>query len=626
MVETVGKVTDNETVDKEHVMETPSSASKEKDPPATGPQDKISPPDPAPDPKSEPSTSSSPPPQAEPVASKPGPAASSVKPVSTASVINTASQAGQTTWQKLSNRIKALERNVTLSSGFLEELSLKYIKQIDELNNAVKVANDAISGVVRREELVRERGEQLASQVHQLSNSLEQLVVRVGELQEEVLARHGLLLLLEVLVIGLVFLLCRPGGGRMVGSKVVGSTVDRRRSLDTIRGEKEKPSMKQEKRRSSIEVGCLPNGQLGSMLTEAAVMGLSKKQRKRKRRRDSRLGLRNVAEELESDDSKGGVSVYDTFHGAEQRRVVDKRKRSRSWSEQQNQVSVLETSLASTSQEMESPTRFAVDQVWEYEGCGGAQDYRQVNTGYVEDMTGQDSVFDQNYEDRVGSQMYLDTGPDLRSRLCQDRDLCEDISTSRLQDCQDQYRRYQDRRVMPRLCVDMVQQPRRKHSGYLSHRVVPDNLPVTRQADNGKSVWFPGRARKGSVIRVSSQSSQGHSQGMNGYQATPSAVPGVEMSNMYTMLDHSVHETSACDTEPEVEDSVRRQPGQGGPGQVVSNGRQANSGGKAGKQKAGRSKSSSPNRQANLLMRRQREAIRKFQPDQAEWLHKKRDN
>ena len=120
----------------------------------------------------------------------------------------------------------------------------------------MKDANDAISGVCKREELLREKGEQLASQVKHFNPNLEQLKVRVGEFQEEVLARHGLLLLLEVLVIGLVFLLCRPGGGgRVVGNKTMGSVVDRRRSLDTIRGESEKTSMKLEKRRSSKRLG-----------------------------------------------------------------------------------------------------------------------------------------------------------------------------------------------------------------------------------------------------------------------------------------------------------------------------------------------------------------------------------
>ena len=103
----------------------------------------------------------------------------------------------------------------------MEELSLKHIKQIEELNNTVKVANDAINGIVERED--------------------KQLGVH-----------------------------------------------------------------------------------LGSMMAEVPVVGLSKKQRKR--RRDSRLlGLRHLAEEMGSNDSK--ASVYDTFHGAEQR------KRSSSWSE-----------------------------------------------------------------------------------------------------------------------------------------------------------------------------------------------------------------------------------------------------------------------------------------------------
>ena len=39
----------------------------------------------------------------------------------------------------------------------------------------------------------------------------------------------------------------------------------------------------------------MPNSHLGSLVAEVIVVGLSKKQRKR--RRDSRLGLRNVGEE-----------------------------------------------------------------------------------------------------------------------------------------------------------------------------------------------------------------------------------------------------------------------------------------------------------------------------------------
>merc|ERR1712042_407500 len=121
---------------------------------------------------------------------------------------------------------------------------------------------------------------------------MNRLIERVDELQEEVLARHGLMILLEVLIIGMVFLLCRPGSSRELQQTL---TMDRRRSLDTMIGDKVK--CETEKRRNSIEVGSLANGHLGSMVEPA----LSKRQRKRKRRKESRQGLRNVLEESNSD-------------------------------------------------------------------------------------------------------------------------------------------------------------------------------------------------------------------------------------------------------------------------------------------------------------------------------------
>jgi len=242
---------------------------------------------------------------------------------------------GQTTWQKLSNRIKALERNVTLSTGFLEELSLKYIKQIEELNAAMKAAHESITTLTRREEAARERAEMQGQQTEQLRQSLAALHDRVDLLGGELLARHGLLLLLEVLVLGLVILMCgpatRPASPRSL------ETEHRRRSLDTIRDQRStRQSTKPEKRRSSIEVGCLPNGQLGSMIGKEGLSlttMLTRRQRKRKRRRDSKLGMREVVEELESDESY----KYDTFHGqaGHSGREVEfsGRRRSRSWEE-----------------------------------------------------------------------------------------------------------------------------------------------------------------------------------------------------------------------------------------------------------------------------------------------------
>jgi len=415
------------------------------------------------------------------------------------------SQASQTTWQKLANKIKALERNVTLSTGFLEELSVKYIKQIDEINNAVKIANDAIIGAVDREELAKEKFNVLERKVNHLDQQMNRLIERVDELQEEVLARHGLMILLEVLIIGMVFLLCRPGSSRELQQTL---TMDRRRSLDTMIGDKVK--CETEKRRNSIEVGSLANGHLGSMVEPA----LSKRQRKRKRRKESRQGLRNVLEESNSDDSKTSHIVYDTFHGSGRDKEQVNRKRNRSWSEQSRDEHLTE-----------QINRFTVDQ--------------------VEDDSNMLSPKQQ-------------------------------LSPSKL---------------MERSTVN----PSYVTSFPCSH----NNQANLNSKDNCKSILNTSRRRKGSTI----QFTNGHSMSMQ--------EPMVKVSNMYTMLDHSVHETSACETEPEIW-RVSNSKGVSGSRSVVN-----------GKPKSGRSKSSSPNRQANLLMRRQREAIRQFQPQQVEWLQKR---
>ena len=197
---------------------------------------------------------------------------------------------------------------MTLSTGFLEELSLKYIKQIEELNTAVKAANEAIHDINKREEFSREKTDKLMAEVQTLTESMHSMETRLVELQDEVLARHGLLILGEILVLGLVIMLCRSDPARKKEQSVSPNSVpeNRRRSLDTMRDHRQQKGLEMlEKRRRSFEVGCLGNGQLGSMVQQAdSGLGLTKKQKKRKRRKDSKnLGLRHVYEEMESDNS-----------------------------------------------------------------------------------------------------------------------------------------------------------------------------------------------------------------------------------------------------------------------------------------------------------------------------------
>ena len=189
-------------------------------------------------------------------------------------------QQQQTTWQKLSARIKALEWNVTMSTGFLEELSLKYIQQTEELNTAVKAANEAIAGVVKREEVMKETLEERERQVIKLVAEVEEMREMVERSREEVVTRHGLLLLLEGCVLGLLLVCCRGGRGR---EREFGS---RRVSLE-LPATQQQQQQQQGSRRQSYE----PPSTAGLVGGEEEQQ-LSKRQRKRKKRRESASLLR----------------------------------------------------------------------------------------------------------------------------------------------------------------------------------------------------------------------------------------------------------------------------------------------------------------------------------------------
>ena len=190
-------------------------------------------------------------------------------------------QQQQTTWQKLSARIKALEWNVTMSTGFLEELSQKYIQQTEELNTAVKAANEAIAGVVRREEVMKETMEEREIHIIKLVAEVKEMREMVERSREEVVTRHGLLLLLEGCVLGLLLVCCRGGRGRDRGS---GS---RRVSLELPATQHQNQQPGGSRRQSCESAQATPLG-------GEEEQQLSKRQRKRKRRRESASLLRYI--------------------------------------------------------------------------------------------------------------------------------------------------------------------------------------------------------------------------------------------------------------------------------------------------------------------------------------------
>lgn len=85
----------------------------------------------------------------------------------------------ESVWQKLSNKIKALERNVSLSGGYLEELSVQYKKQIEDLQLAVRQSGEALAAASRARENDRGQVKDLQDQIGQLKLVVEEVSTRM---------------------------------------------------------------------------------------------------------------------------------------------------------------------------------------------------------------------------------------------------------------------------------------------------------------------------------------------------------------------------------------------------------------------------------------------------------------
>ncbi|KAJ1524565.1 hypothetical protein ONE63_011052 [Megalurothrips usitatus] len=115
---------------------------------------------------------------------------------------------------RLSNKIKALERNMSLSGQYLEELSRRYKKQ-EELSRAL---NKTI--VLLREEIrkSKDREQQRDSDLHFLRTQLIQVAATIESYQSErdswqhkavVMSQHFILIVIEVVMFGVVVWMCR---------------------------------------------------------------------------------------------------------------------------------------------------------------------------------------------------------------------------------------------------------------------------------------------------------------------------------------------------------------------------------------------------------------------------------
>uniref|UniRef100_A0A3B4UVA9 SUN domain-containing ossification factor n=1 Tax=Seriola dumerili TaxID=41447 RepID=A0A3B4UVA9_SERDU len=118
----------------------------------------------------------------------------------------------ESVFMRLNNRIKALEMNMSLSSRYLEELSQRYRKQMEEMQRAF---NKTIIKLQNTSRIAEEQDQKQTDSIQVLQNQLENvtklmlnLTAAVGQLQREVSDRQSYLVVSLVLCLSLGLLLC----------------------------------------------------------------------------------------------------------------------------------------------------------------------------------------------------------------------------------------------------------------------------------------------------------------------------------------------------------------------------------------------------------------------------------
>jgi len=117
---------------------------------------------------------------------------------------------------RLTNRIKSLERNMSLSGQYLEELSRRYKRQVDDmqktLNRTMQTLNETLRRITTQEEHFQVTLVNLQGQINELNLSTHSLNEENLTLRTQVVERHLLLMMMEVVVFLTVMWILRRVG------------------------------------------------------------------------------------------------------------------------------------------------------------------------------------------------------------------------------------------------------------------------------------------------------------------------------------------------------------------------------------------------------------------------------
>ncbi|XP_072749578.1 SUN domain-containing ossification factor isoform X2 [Anoplolepis gracilipes] len=190
---------------------------------------------------------------------------------------------------RLSNRIKILERNMSLSGQYLEELSRRYKKQVEEMQRSLERAVAAMGEESRKgEEREEKRMEEIAilrAKIAILSKSVETLLYDRDSWRSRISAiiQHALLICLEVIVIIVILSYCRKGNFEenkfQSGTKKENT---RRKSAENFSSH---TATKKTKKRRPSEIASHISGTYHELMIDDRSQE-TKKERKKKRKKE----------------------------------------------------------------------------------------------------------------------------------------------------------------------------------------------------------------------------------------------------------------------------------------------------------------------------------------------------
>ncbi|XP_025986386.2 SUN domain-containing ossification factor isoform X2 [Solenopsis invicta] len=191
---------------------------------------------------------------------------------------------------RLSNRIKILERNMSLSGQYLEELSRRYKKQVEEMQRSLERAVAAMGEESRKgEERDVKRAEEIAilrEEIVILSKSVETLLYDRDSWRSRITAivQHALFICLEVIVIISILSYCRRRED-FEEEKLESDTRDavRRKSAENFSSH---AAAKKTKKRRPSEIASHISGTYHELMIDDRPLE-TKKERKKKRKKEA---------------------------------------------------------------------------------------------------------------------------------------------------------------------------------------------------------------------------------------------------------------------------------------------------------------------------------------------------